>query len=58
MAARAASRAAKELGGASSMVGDDDSGRAKSFELSGEVGGLVAGAGNEDADVGQGWHLL
>ena len=32
--------------------GDEDGGRAEGFELGGEVGGLVAGAGDEDAFVG------
>lgn len=37
--------------------GDEDRRRAKSFELSREVGGLVAGAGYEDAFVVEG-HLV
>ena len=37
--------------------GDEDGGRAEGFELSGEVGGLVAGSGYEDAFVFEG-HLV
>ena len=37
--------------------GDEDGGRAEGFELSGEVGGLVAGSGYEDAFVVEG-HLV
>ena len=37
--------------------GDEDGGRAKGFELGGEVGGLVAGSGYEDAFVFEG-HLV
>ena len=37
--------------------GDEDGGRAKGFELGGEVGGLVAGSGYEDAFVVEG-HLV
>ena len=33
--------------------GDEDGGRAEGFELSGEVGGLVAGSRDEDAFVEQ-----
>ena len=40
--------------------GDYDGGGSEGFELGGEVGGLVAGSGDEDAFVGQdfvrGWH--
>jgi hypothetical protein len=38
--------------------GDSHSGRAEGFELGGEIRGLVAGSGDEDAFVGQGWHPL
>ena len=37
--------------------GDEDGGRAEGFELGGEVGGLVAGSGDEDAFVFEG-HLV
>jgi hypothetical protein len=37
--------------------GDEDSGRAEGFELSGEFGGLVAGSGDQDAFVGEGHQL-
>ena len=36
--------------------GDSHGGRAEGFELGGEIGGLVAGSGDEDAFIGQGWH--
>jgi hypothetical protein len=36
--------------------GDEDGGRAESFELGGEIGGLVAGSGDEDAFASEGQH--
>ena len=36
--------------------GDKNGGGAESFELGGEIGGLVACSGDEDADVGQVGH--
>ncbi len=36
--------------------GDEDRGRAEGFELGGEVGGLVAGSGDEDTDFSERVH--
>jgi hypothetical protein len=38
--------------------GNEDGGRAESFEVGGEVGGLVAGSGDEDAFVSEGKHWM
>jgi hypothetical protein len=48
----------KGCGGDDFDGGDEDGGRAECFELGGEVGGLVAGAGDEDAFVGEGQHWM
>ena len=55
---RAASRGAKDVGGDDFDGGDEDGGRAEGFELGGELGGLVAGSGDEDAFVGEGRHWM
>jgi hypothetical protein len=46
-----------EGGGRNDLDGrDSHSGRPEGFELGGEIGRLVAGSGDEDAFIGQGWH--
>ncbi|MCU1252324.1 MAG: hypothetical protein JWQ49_5353 [Edaphobacter sp.] len=48
-----------EGGGGSDFDGrDEDGGRAEGFEACGEIGGLLAGPGDENALVGQGWHFV